>query len=199
MNVTGSDRTALGINGTVPGPTLRFKEGEDIVTLEDFLDLWAEGTYRFRGMGDGGEMSSGMTQLTYDLPAAPQNVDFVGGAILWSAGDDLGNCATAAELSILVGDGVLSTHPEDVVVDHWEVVFEPDTEDGDPLGEDKFTVRVPGDISPMSVTVPAEYLASLPDDIPVKVEVGAIGGEDNATFSEEGGFCANEVAGCEED
>jgi L-ascorbate oxidase len=31
MNVTGETRTALAINGTVPGPTLRFKEGENIV------------------------------------------------------------------------------------------------------------------------------------------------------------------------
>jgi hypothetical protein len=47
------------------------------------------------------------------------------------------------------------------------------------------------------VTVPAEYLASLPDDTPVKIEVGAIGGEDNATFSEADGFCVNEVEGCD--
>ena len=31
LNVTGQERTALAINGTVPGPTLRFKEGEDVV------------------------------------------------------------------------------------------------------------------------------------------------------------------------
>ena len=74
----------------------------------------------------------------------------------------------------------------------------PDVEDGDPTGDNRFTVRVPGDISPMAVTVPLDYLASLPDDTPVKVEVGAIGGEDNATFSEEDGFCVNEDLGCEE-
>jgi hypothetical protein len=31
----------------------------------------------------------------------------------------------------------------------------------------------------------------------VKIEVGAIGVDNNATFSEEDGFCVNEVAGCE--
>ena len=31
INVSGTEKTALGINGTVPGPTLRFKEGEDLV------------------------------------------------------------------------------------------------------------------------------------------------------------------------
>ncbi len=31
INVSGTEQTALGINGMVPGPTLRFKEGEDLV------------------------------------------------------------------------------------------------------------------------------------------------------------------------
>jgi len=31
INVSGKDKTALAINGTVPGPTLRFKEGEVLV------------------------------------------------------------------------------------------------------------------------------------------------------------------------
>ena len=84
----------------------------------------------------------------------------------------------------------------DVAVASWEVVLEPDVDDGDPTGELKYTVRVAGDIATQEVTVPADYLASLPDDTPVKVEVGAIGVDDNATFSEEDGFCVNEVQGC---
>ena len=55
-----------------------------------------------------------------------------------------------------------------------------------------------GDIAVTAVTVPAEYLASLPDNTPVKVEVGAIGGEDNATFTEVD-ICINEDEGCEEE
>ncbi len=47
-----------------------------------------------------------------------------------------------------------------------------------------------------AVTVPAEYLASLPDDTPAKIEVGAIGGEDNATFTEIFDICVNEDEGC---
>jgi len=49
------------------------------------------------------------------------------------------------------------------------------------------------------VTVPADYLASLPADTPAKFEVGAIGIDDNATFTEEDGVCVNEDEGCEED
>ena len=172
---------------------------EEIVTLEEFLERWAAGTYKFRGKGAGGEKSKGETELTHALPAAPANVDFDGGEVAWEAGDDLGNCGSFAELADLVAGGILPVHPEDVPVAAWEVVLEPDVEDGDPTGNLVFSIRVPGDIMPKAVTVPADYLASLPDDTPVKVEVGAITADDNATFSEEDGFCVNEVEGCEEE
>ena len=109
----------------------------------------------------------------------------------------MGNCATNAELVDLVNDGVLPDHPQNVAVSAWEVVFEPDVDDGDPLGKLKFSIRVPGDIAKMEVTVPADYLDSLPDDTLVKIEVGAIGGEDNATFSEIFDICINEDEGCD--
>jgi hypothetical protein len=172
---------------------------EDVVTLEDFLELWSEGTYRFWGRGDEGERSHGETELTYMLPAAPADVDFDGSVITWDDGEDLGNCASYDDLNALVADGTLPTHPMNVPVDAYEVVLEPDVEDGDPIGALVYSIRVPGDIAIKSVTVPAEYLASLPDDTSVKIEVGAIGGEDNATFSEEDGFCVNEDEGCEDD
>ena len=86
---------------------------EEIVTLEEFLGRWTAGTYVFSGMGDEGEMSEGTTELTYDLPAAPADVDFDGSVISWAAGYDLGNCASYNDLSSLVPD-VLPVHPEDV-------------------------------------------------------------------------------------
>ena len=171
---------------------------EEIVTLEEFLDRWAAGTYTFTGMADGGEKSIGTTELTYELPAAPSDVDFDGSVISWDAGEDLGNCASAADLDDLVADDILLVHPEDVAVDAWEIVLEPDVDDGDPTGALVFSIRVPGDIVPKAVTVPADYLLSLPADTPVKIEVGAIGGEDNATFTEEDGFCVNEDEGCDD-
>jgi hypothetical protein len=179
---------------------------EDIVTLEEFLNRWAAGTYRFIGRGDNGEVQMGETELTYELPAAPQNLDFDGSTITWDRpGDvsdpprgDLGNCASAEELDILVGNGMLAVHPENVTVDEYEVVLEPDVEDGDPVGNLVFTIRLPGDIATTAVTVPAEYLASLPADTPAKIEVGAIGGGDNATFTEAGDFCINEDKGCDD-
>lgn len=170
---------------------------DDIVTLEEFLDRWESGTYTFRGSADDGEKLEGETELTYHLPAAPADVDFDGNEITWESGDDLGNCATHEELDALFAMNVLPVHPENVIVDAYEIVLEPDVDDGDPTKALKLTIRVPGDITPTAVTVPADYLASLPDDTPVKIEVGAIGGEDNATFTEEDGFCVNEVDGCD--
>lgn len=170
---------------------------EEIVTLEEFLGRWSAGTYVFSGMGEGGERSTGKTKLTHELPAAPSGVAFDGSVISWAAGNDLGKCATQSELKDLVEGGALPVHPEDVAVAAWEIVLEPDVADGDPTGKLVFSLRVPGSIATKAVTVPAEYLASLPRDTPVKIEVGAIGVDDNATFTEEDGFCVNEDHGCE--
>jgi hypothetical protein len=174
------------------------EDWEDIVTLRDFHDIWEAGTYEFTGKGEGGEKLFGETMLSYDLPAAPQNVDFIGGVISWTLGNDLGNCAP------LTGGIGQETIPEvlDIITDPalvpiaaFEVVMQPDVDDGDPIGDEVFTVRVSG--STFAVDVPALYLASLPLDTPVKIEVGAIGAGDNATFTEEDGFCVNETTtGC---
>ena len=76
--------------------------------------------------------------------------------------------------------------------------MEPDVEDGDPVGNLVYSVRVSG--TTFSVDVPTLYLMSLPPDTPVKIEVGAIGVDDNATFTEEDGFCINPTpAECEGD
>jgi hypothetical protein len=170
---------------------------EEIVTLEEFVERWAAGTYVFSGMGEGGEKSKGETQLTHELPAAPSSVAFDGSVISWAAGNDLGRCATRSELNDLVAGGVLPVHPQDVTVAAWEIVLEPEVADGDPTRKLVFSLRVPGNIVSKEVAVPAQYLASLPSDTPVKIEVGAIGDDDNATFTEVGGFCVNENKGCE--
>jgi hypothetical protein len=182
-----------------PDPDADAEDLEDIVTLRDFRDLWEPGTYVFTGKGDGGEKISGETVLTYDLPAAPKELEFDGSIISWIAGNDLGNCAPLAggvgqETIPEVLD--IITDPALVPVAAYEVVLEPDLADGDPVGSLKYTIRVPGNT--FAVEVPALYLAALPNDTPVKIEVGAIGVDDNATFTEEDGFCVNEVSGCEE-
>jgi hypothetical protein len=178
------------------------EEDDEIVTLEEFLERWVPGTYVFTGKSDGGEKSAGETELTLNLPAAPIEIEFDGSVVSWGMGTHgdanagLGNCANHGELHAMVDDGLLPTHPESVAIDQFEVVLEPELDDGDPLHGLKFTIRVAGD-SAMEVTVPAEFLAHFDDDTLGKVEVGAIGGEDNATFTEEE-ICINEDEGCED-
>ena len=176
-------------------------EDEEVVSLRDFLELWEKGIYEIRVDGDDGEKVFGETRLSHHLPAAPADVDFDGAVISWLPGHDLGECAplscdecgveTVTEVSDLIPD------PSTVAVAAWEVVMEPDVDDGDPIGDEVFLVRISGS-APTYVEVPIGYLMSLPDDTPVKVEVGAIGEDDNATFSEEDGFCVNEVEGCDD-
>ncbi len=170
---------------------------DDFRTLEEFLDLWSAGTYKFVAFAED-ERAVGRVKLTFHLPAAPKNLNYddATGVISWTEGNDLGECATQAELWALVAADMLPRHPKNVQVAQWEIVFEADVEPDDPSNGLKFTVRVPGDIAVKEVTVPAEFLASFPNDTPAKFEIGAIGLGDNATFTEEGDVCVNEVAGC---
>src|SRR3546814_12626109 len=78
INVSGSDRSALTINGTVPGPTLRFKEGEDLVinvtnTLDEDTSIhWHGLIVPFREDGVPGISFAGIkpgTTHTYRFPA----------------------------------------------------------------------------------------------------------------------------------
>lgn len=177
-------------------------DDEDFVTLTEFLDRWEAGTYKFFGIGDDWELSYGASELTFNLPAAPADVDLefeiedgeLEADVTWIPGDDLGECSDGIEL--------LPTAPEEVPVAAWEVVVEPDLEDGDPNGQMVYSVRIPGDAYDeideddnrvFDVEVPDDYLETLPANTPVKVEVGAIGIDDNATFTEEDEFCVNDT------
>ncbi|HEX5787855.1 MAG TPA: hypothetical protein VFY03_06725 [Woeseiaceae bacterium] len=166
-------------------------DDEDFVTLEDFLDRWHAGTYKFFGVGADWELSFGSSELTFNLPAAPTDLEYaaevddddVEGEITWSPGDDLGECSDGMEL--------LPVAPGNVPVAAWEVVVEPDVEG--PLSAFTYVVRIPGDVAELEVEVPDDYLETLPPNTPVKIEVGAIGFGDNATFSEQDGICVNET------
>jgi hypothetical protein len=166
-------------------------DDEDFVTLADFLDRWDAGTYKFFGIGDDWELSFGQSELTFNLPAAPIEVEYseemdgddIEGEISWEPGDDLGECSDGMEL--------LPMAPEDVPVAVWEVVMEPDV-DGI-VGTYKYVVRIPGNAEELEVEVPDDYLETLPDNTPMKVEVGAIGFDDNATFTETDEICVNET------
>lgn len=159
------------------------EEDDVVVTLPEFLARFPAGFYDFRlKLENGGELA-GSTILTHSIPAAPANVDFDGSEISWSYGDDLGECTTVPDMFMPTPEGGIAG---------YEVVLEPDD---DAWSAFTFSVRVPATVN--SLTVPSEYLAALPANLPLKVEVGAIeqrpnGSFGNQTFSEEDGFCNNE-------
>lgn len=191
------------------------EDPEDVVTLGEFLERWKTGTYHFVGLSEGWELAFGESELTFALPAAPQDLEYeeeeevdedgeveIVGEIEWEAGDDLGNCAEIPDEED--GDDpnipnladimhLLDEAPEDVPVAVWEVVFEVDLDNEEPGAELNLShvSRIPGDAE-LEVEIPSDYLESLPANTPVKIEVGAIGFDDNATFTEIDEICVNE-------
>lgn len=191
------------------------EDWEDIVTLQQFIHRWRAGKYKFVGVQEDGTKLIGRTRLSFKLPAAPKYLQYkeeeddegdVEGEISWKPGDDLGNCASKSKLYSLKSQGKIPVHPKHVKVASWEVVFEPEFEDDDPNSAKnlKFVNRIGADEIEMEdgrfeVEVPDDYLETLPDDTLVKIEVGAIGFDHNATFTEIGDICVNVDEGCEED
>jgi len=175
--------------------------GEPVVTLEEFIERWTAGRYRFFGIGADWEISRGKDYLSFDLPAAPADLEWeadeddegdVEGEISWERGTDLGECADEDDIRELLRDGVLPKHPARVEVARWEVVLEPDVEDGDIIGAMTHVVSIPGDAEELEVEVADDYLETLPANTPAKIEVGAIGADDNATFTEVDEICLND-------
>ncbi len=190
---------------------------EDFRTLAEFVDLWKEGKYRFIGIDNEGERAVGRTYLTFNLPAAPDEVDFeleeedgdVEGEISWIMGDGLGMCSEFEDIpdgvTLVKKTGTGEEKHERIVA--WEIVLEPEFEDDDPNSQKdlKFSIRVSADdlecewdgdgVCVYEQEVPDDYLESLPEDTELKVEIGAITSTDNATFTEEDGFCST-LDGC---
>lgn len=155
-------------------------EDDEVVTLPEFLQRFPVGVYQFSVKLDNGGELAGTTMFTHVIPAAPVNVDFDGSEINWSYGNSLGECTT-------VPNGFMVAPLMDIA--GYEVVLVPEE-----LSDFTFAVRVP--VGTNSVTVPEEYLSSLPPDTPLKIEVGAIerranGSLGNQTFTEQDGFCNN--------
>ena len=51
VNITGRPHPAMAINGTIPGPVLRFREGERGVSAEESLEEFARIARVIRGLG----------------------------------------------------------------------------------------------------------------------------------------------------
>lgn len=195
-------------------------DDEDFRTLAEFVDLWREGEYYFIGIDNEWEKAVGMTYLTFNLPAAPNEVDFeleeedgdIEGEISWQMGDGLGMCSEYEDIpdSVTLVTEVGNGEEDDERIVAWEIVLEPEFEDDDPnaqkglvyktrVGADGLEEECEYDEDEMEEVcffeqeIPDDYLESLPDNTLVKAEIGAITSTDNATFSEEGEWCINDT------
>ncbi len=165
---------------------------ERVQTLAEFLALFPAGPYLFRAADEEDNWYRGTTELTYNIPAAPDisltdEMEFDGAedvVIMWEPGDDLGE---ACHDQGLVDDGTIAD-PAEVEIVGWEVVVEVDD---DEAPDRTYTAQVPAEQT--MVSVPEDFLQQFLalGFTEFKFEVGAIEESGNQTFSE-GGF---EVAG----
>lgn len=185
-------------------PPCWFEEGnedvdwdeDEVVSVPQFLERFPAGEYQFRVTLPQGGMLAGSTNMSHALPAAPEDLAFDDNVISWIPGSTLGRCEPDG------GSGAAS-----VPIVAYQVVLEPDVDAEEPADElaaaQIFDVLVPGDVT--AVSVPADYVATYPENTPAKIEIIAIERRDNGSFgnqvaAEEDGFCLNETGdGCEDD
>lgn len=169
---------------------------EDVVTLREILEAFPAGTYTFSGKTiEPGDQLLGSTELTHAIPAAPdisafdesEDVDPNDTVISWAAGSDIGECPFEA----LVNDGIIPD-PATVPLAFWEVVVEPEDEEGLPGPLRVWSAQVPSGTT--SIQVSPEYLNAYAGEgvTEFKFEVGAVEArtingtvtKGNQTFSE---------------
>jgi hypothetical protein len=133
----------------------------DELSIEEFFELWPEGTYRFTGRTPDGEKLVGAAEFTHDIPAGPEIV-----MPQLPANDE---CAENVPIPVVIAWNEVTTsiegEPLDVV--RYEVI----------VGEDIFDVHLEGTM----VTVPAELLEPGTE---YEFEVLAIAAGGNQTITE---------------
>jgi hypothetical protein len=141
--------------------------GFDDLSLEDFLALFPEGTYKFEGKTTDGEEVTGSATLTHDLPGAPL-ITMIGG----HTPEELEEGAEVNDESDVDIEWEEGDTPPEIVA--YQVIVECSE---DPLRV--FSMDVPGDV--FAVTVSAHFFE---DGEECKVEVIAIEASGNKTISE---------------
>lgn len=179
------------------------EDGEEVVTLADFIDRFEAGVYHARGVTIDHNGLKSSAEFTHNIPAAPlvevevEWIEDQGGLELevdieLDTGVDLGRCAFQS----LVDGGVIP-HPADVEVVRWEVVVEPDEDQleainetreamgDDPLAFGVFSAQLPGEANEMEV--PDDWLEVYVEAgvSNFKYEVGAKEESGNQTFTED--------------
>jgi hypothetical protein len=142
------------------GMTELFFEGAEPslseMDLQDLLDLFPEGEYRFEGVSAGGEPITGTAELTYDVPDAPvvfTNVDDDSVTIRWRR---------VSRPAAILPEGEIEIEGYQVIVDSFSVTLPP---------------------SATRVTLPREFVKTLEPGV-IAFEVLAIDASGNQTITE---------------
>lgn len=169
-------------------PLCFFDEEEpdaEVVTLEEFVERFEEGTYHARGLTLDLVRLVAEADFTHNIPAAPETeveIEFEDGdievEISWETGEDLGECEYP--------EGLIPD-PAEVEVVRWEVVVEPDEDQVEEAGVvfGVFSVQLPGDVN--EVEISEEFIQRYVDAgvTTFKYEVGAKEESGNQTFTED--------------
>lgn len=145
--INPAGRTIFEVEGGGPyrmlGMTELFFEGAepnlDEFPLEDLLALFPEGKYRFTGRTVDGDVIGGTGKFTHAIPAGPTNVNAVLGS---------GN-------SLVISWNAVTGPPDGfpdlpITIVGYQVIV------------GSFQVTIPATTMPLQVTVPPEFVASLP-------------------------------------
>ena len=158
--------------------------GTEVRTVREFTDRFPAGTYLAIGRGVDRGLLYALAEFSHSLPAAPvatsevfETMTGVTVEISWEPGTDLGRCAY---------DDAAIPDPATVVVERWEVAFEPDLDEL-PAGFEfasKYSVLMPADSR--SMIVPEAFLAPwlAAGVTEYKFEIGAKERSGNQTFTE---------------
>ena len=165
--INPAGRTIFEVEGRGPyrmlGLTELFFEGAepnlDDFPLENLLARFPEGTYRFTGRTVDGDVIAGTGQFTHAIPAGPTNV-----------------VAALNGNSLVISWNPVTGRPDGfpdlpITIVGYQVIV------------GSFQVTIPATTTPLQVTVPPEFVASLPGGENL-FEVLAIGAGGNQTITE---------------
>lgn len=156
-------------NARVNGLTELFNESSEPplseFSLQEWLDLFPEGEYRFFGVTVEGDLLVGVAEFTHDIPDGPEI----------TSPEDEDEVDSTVPL-VIEWDPVVDPDPPESVIEAYQLIVEKDEDDERPQS---LMVELPAGTT--GFTVPVGFLEAGKD---YKIEVLAIETSDNQTITE---------------
>jgi len=162
------------------------EDAEEGYTLDDFLELFPEGTYKAWGRTVEGVYLRNVTELTHDLPAGPNVTLVEQGSNLTITWDPVTNEFEPEDPqaqdppNTLLGSAIVAY----IVVAEYTLTIDPDTDEEEEITR-AVTIDVAADETSADIT--EDFLPDEPegdDELEFKIEVGAQEESGNLTFTE---------------